>query len=261
MDTQQPLESPGTIRRRGWLFSISAVVIAIIAGIGHFIYLNNLERQIGHRVPVVVAATTISARTVFSEEMLKVIELPESSLPEAPDRPFIDPGELLDGNTTALINIMPGQQIQPNMVSSNLIKPGYRAVSIAVDPVTSTGGSVRTGNYVDIVRSFVDAQECSTTEFLLQNVLVLDVNTDALAPDLGGGIPFLPNSAEGEIELTPTIIVTLELDQEDALKLIHAENFAAELRLIVRRVDEMGEPAIAPVHNDGCAASATANVR
>jgi pilus assembly protein CpaB len=259
--TTQPLESPGTIRRRGWLLSVAAIAIALIAGIGHFAYLNDLEREIGHRISVVVAAEPIPARTVITAEMLKVVEMPEAFLPEAPNRPFLDMSELLDGNTTALIDITPDQPIQQNMVSGNLVEPGQRAVSIAIDPVTSTGNSVRPGNYVDVVRSFVDDQDCAVSEFLLQNVRVLAVNTDVLAPDLAGGLPYLPDSTEGEVELVPSMIVTLELDQADTLKLVHADNFATELRLIIRRVDDSGEPNIVPVQDDVCAESAATTSR
>jgi Flp pilus assembly protein CpaB len=134
-------------------------------------------------------------------------------------------------------------------------------VSIAVDPVTSTGNSVRPGNYVDVVRSFVDDQDCAVSEFLLQNVRVLAVNTDVLAPDLAGGLPYLPDSTEGEVELVPSMIVTLELNQADTLKLVHADNFATELRLIIRRVDDSGEPNIVPVQDDVCAESAATTSR
>jgi len=258
MERSQPLESPGTIRRRGWVLSIFAIIIALGAGIAHFAYLHNLEGELGHRSHVVVAAELIPARTVISSDMLKVVEMPESALPEAPYRPFLDPSELLDGSTTALIDITPEQPIQQNMVSSDLVKPGLRAVAIAVDPVTSTGSSVRPGNYVDVARSFVVDQECQMSEFLLQNVRVLAVNTEVLGPDLvGSSLPYVPDSTEGDIELTPTMVVTLELNQADALKLIHAENYADELRLIIRRVDETSTPNVAPVLGAACAESDT----
>jgi Flp pilus assembly protein CpaB len=250
----QPVESPGKIRRRGWMYSVMALALAVLLGISHFAYMNHLEREIGHRTTVVAARAEIQARSIITADMLDVVEVPVSSLPDGPYRPYVDPAELLNDNTTALIDIMPGQHIYQNMVSSNLVNQGKRAVAIAVNPVTSTGNSVRAGNYVDVVHSFQNGNMCGTSEYLLQNVRVLAVDSQVLAPDLGGGLPFLQPNAEGDVELTPTSIVILELSPEDALKVANAEIFDAELRLIIRRTDDTTTPRIAPVHVDDCEA-------
>jgi pilus assembly protein CpaB len=237
---------PGKERRKGWMMTLVAAVIATLAGTMFFIYLNQLEAEIGLKQPVVVAAKAIPARALITPDMLKTVEMPIKYLPPSY---ILNPTDLLDGNTTALINIAPGEYIQQNMVSHNAgLEPGKRAVSIAVDSVTSVGNSVRQGNFVDIIVSYIDKDGNYRTEVLLQNVKVLAVDTLLPAQGGTGGQTYLPAGATGEVKLAPTTVATLELSPEEALKVVHAANFAEELRLMIRRLDDQSAPVIEPVN-------------
>lgn len=237
---------PGKERRKGWMMTLIAAVIATLAGTMFFIYLNQLEAEIGLKQSVVVAAKAIPARALITPDMLTTVEIPIKYLPPSY---LLNPADLLDGNTTALINIAPGEYIQQNMVSHNAgLEPGRRAVSIAVDSVTSVGNSVRQGNFVDIVVSYIDKDRNYRTEVLLQNVKVLAVDTLLPAQGGTGGQTYLPAGVTGEVKLAPTTVVTLELSPEEVLKVTHAANFAKELRLMIRRLDDQSAPAIEPVN-------------
>lgn len=237
---------PGKERRKGWMMTLVAAVISTLAGTMFFIYLNQLEAEIGLKQPVVVAAKAIPARALITPDMLKTVEMPIKYLPPSY---ILNPTDLLDGNTTALINIAPGEYIQQNMVSHNAgLEPGKRAVSIAVDSVTSVGNSVRQGNFVDIIVSYIDKDGNYRTEVLLQNVKVLAVDTLLPAQGGTGGQTYLPAGVTGEVKLAPTTVATLELSPEEALKVVHAANFAEELRLMIRRLDDQSAPVIEPVN-------------
>jgi pilus assembly protein CpaB len=163
-----------------------------------------------------------------------------------PSSYILNTADLTDGNTTALINIAPGEYLQQNMISRDSgLELGFRAVSVAVDSVTSVGSSVRPGNYVDILISYEDPQGQVKTEFLLQNIKVLAV--DNLLPAQGDieGQTYLPAGAEG-LKLAPTKIATLELTPEQAVQLTHAANYADELRLVIRRLDDDSTPRVDP---------------
>lgn len=244
VQTPRAVVDPGKTRRKGWLLSFAAVVLASLAGMAFFLYLNQLEREVGLKQSVVVAAKAIPARALIAQDMLKTVELPTKYLPQSY---ILNPRDLLDGNTTALINIAPGEYLQQNMVSRNSgLEPGKRAISVKVDTVTSVGDSVRQGNFVDLVVSYVDLQGRNRSEALLQNVKVLAVNTLLPAQGGTGGQTYLPAGVEGQVKLAPTTVVTLELSPQDALKVAHAENFAQELRLMIRRLDETSAPNLAP---------------
>jgi Flp pilus assembly protein CpaB len=236
---------PGKARRSGWILTSIASTIAIFVGLTTFIYLSQLEAEIGLKQTVVIAAEPIAARALITPEMLTVVEIPVKYLPPSY---ILNQNDLLTSHTTALINIAPGEYIQQNMVSQNAgLEPGYRAISIAVDSVTSVGNSVRQGNFVDIVVSYQDSQGQAKTEMLLQNVKVLAVDTLLPAQGGTGGQTYLPSGVEGEVELVPTTVITLELRPEDALKVTHAAKFSEELRLMIRRLDEEGTPNFEPV--------------
>jgi pilus assembly protein CpaB len=235
---------PRAVRRKGWMLSIAAALLATLAGMAFFMYLNRLEMEIGLKQTIVVASKPIPARALITPDMLTTAEMPVKYL--SPNF-LLSTNDLLDGNTTALINISPGEYIQQNMISRNSgLEAEKRAVSIAVDTVTSVGNSVRQGNYVDIIVSFENEAGRNSTEVLLQNVKVLAVDTLLPAQGGPGGQTYLPAGVEGEVKLAPTTVVTLELSPEDALRVTHAANFAQELRLMIRRLDEDGTPNIAP---------------
>ena len=246
---QKQVVDPGKTRRKGWIMSIAAGLLAATAGLAFFLYLGQLEAEIGVKQTVVVAAKPIPARALITPDMLTTAEMPVKYL--APSY-ILNPVDLSDGNTTALINIAPGEYVQQNMVSKNAgLEPGKRAVAIAVDGVTSVGNSVRQGNFVDIVVSYVDPQGKLTTQLLLQNIKVLAVDTLLPAQGGTGGQTYLPAGVDGSVKLAPTTVATLELTPEQALQVAHAANFARELRLVIRRLDEQSQPNVPPAQYIG----------
>jgi pilus assembly protein CpaB len=246
---------PRKTRRKGWIMSMAAVVLALIAGGAASVYLGQLEAEIGIKQAVVVAAQPIPARALITPDMLTTVELPVKYL--APSY-ILSTADLVDGETTALINISPGEYLQQNMVSRNAgLDSGKRAISIAVDTVTSVGNSVRQGNYVDIVVSYTDTNGQPKTELLLQNVKVLAV--DNLLPAQGGtgGQTYLPAGFDGTVKLAPTTVATLELTPEEALAVTHAANYSRELRLLIRRLDDQALPNVPPAEYIGASTSNT----
>ena len=237
---------PGKTRRKGWILSLIAGVLAILAGVAASMYLNQLAAEIGTTQQVVVAAEVIPARALVTPDMLTVKELPVKYL--APTY-FLNMGDIADGRTTAMINISPGEYIQQNMVNKNSgLEDGKQAVTIGVNQITSVGNSVRQGNFVDIIVSYQSKQNEPTTEVLLQNVKILAVNNLLPANGGTGGTTYLPAGSTGRTRLASTQFVTLELTKEEVLLVTHAENFADELRLVIRRLDDKSTPNIDPVH-------------
>ena len=246
---QKQVIDPGKTRRKGWIMSIGAALLATAAGIAFFLYLGQLEAEIGVKQTVVVAAKPIPARALITPDMLTTAEMPVKYL--APSY-TLNPLDLSDGKTTALINIAPGEYVQQNMVSKNAgLEAGKRALSIAVDSVTSVGNSVRQGNFVDIVVSYIDPKGKLTTQLLLQNIKVLAVDTLLPAQGGTGGQTYLPAGVDGTVKLAPTTVATLELTPEQVLQVTHAANFARELRLVIRRLDEQAQPNVDPAQYIG----------
>lgn len=233
-------------RRRGLYLTIAAIVMALITGFLFFVYLNSLERVIGDRINIVVAAIDIPARTLITPDMLTEMEIPRQFVH---DSYYFNPQDVTIGFVTTT-DIEEGQPVQRNMIDANAgLEPGFRAISLAVDQVGSVGGNVRPGNRVDIIVSYVDTGEQALTQMLLEDVRVLAVNS--LLPagsETPGGIGpsrFLPDG-----QLIKDAIVTLSLTPDDAALLAYMASFGNNVQLVIRRLDETERSPIDPVTLD-----------
>lgn len=225
-------------RRRGLILLLIAGGLAAITGVLFFNYLEGLRREVGDTTEVVVAAQDITARSLITRDMLATSTIPVRYFH---DLYVVDPSELA-GQMVALVDISEGEILQRNVVHSNAgLEPNMRAVSMAVNQVTSVGGNVRPGNRVDVIVSFTPPGEDSepVTMVLLQDVEVLAVSSLLPPVEAGGPARFLPT---GEILSDAT--VTFALTPQDALRLTYMSNFAEEVRLMIRRLDDDLLPAL-----------------
>ena len=275
-------------RRRSVVFLGIAIVLAIVAGAIFYSWMDQLQRDLQETEQVVVAKQEISSGTLITPEMIEIrmtapkyaygsyfksledilgpLEKDQFGDPVTDESGNVVDPDLLD-NAVALMDLVKGDQIQRDSVDQNAgLMPNMRAVTIAVNRVQSVGGSVRTGNNVDILVSYVkesEGQEMGTepeavTEVLFQDVKVLAVSflTPAEEEEGGeeGGIAgserpgparFMPSG-----ELMDEATVTLALSLEDAIKLTYMANFGQEVRLVIRRYEERETPEVAPVTVD-----------
>lgn len=131
-------------------------------------------------VKVVAAKTDINPRAIIKDEMLKMVEVPEASVP---DGAIKDMAEIR--NLPASVTIYSGDIITKKKVLSNprmagftgTIPPDCRGMSIAISDVTGVAGFAKAGDYVDImlVTESKDGGKI-TSSVVLQNVLLLGVN-------------------------------------------------------------------------------------
>jgi len=262
------------MRKRGRLFLILAAALAfstffILRG-----YLESLKRPEA-TIPVLIVKEPIAARTsldaaLLSQGVLEIRDFPERLVPNSaimpPPEMEQDPtvlAQILPGITT-MIDLEPGDILQANQLDQNAgLEPGMRAVSLAVNQVTSVGGTVRPGNWVDVIVSYEredgEGNKIPVTELLLQDVEVLAVYGPSYysyyaQPPAGVSAEEAeyyapPQEArftpEGEMMKDAT--VTLALTPEQALKLAHASNFAKEVRLMIRRLDDKAPVQVAPI--------------
>jgi len=248
-------------KRRGLALALIALVLAFGAGLFFFSYLSSLEREIGDRIEVLAAQEHIAARTVITPAMITKKIIPRRY---AQDTYILDVKDVTDA--TALVDIAKGEILTRGVLDKYAgLRPGLRAVSLSVNRVQSVGGAVRPGNRVDILVSYEEgsgAQRQAKTIVLFQDVEVLGVSTltprrtttTTTAP--AGTSPAVGAAAEETIapaRFSPTgtllseATVTLALSLEDAMKLTYMENFAKDIRLVIRRLDEKASPALRPI--------------
>ncbi len=248
-----------TTRRRGILFLAIAGALALLAGVVVVSYLNDIARQAGETVEVVVAKKAIPARTLITADLLELKPIPKKLLRQSY---VLNPQDILR-DTVALVDLQPGDILQRSFLDRNAgLKPGMRAVSIGVNRVSGVGGTIRAGNRVDVIVSFKEggfAEASQKTRVLFQDVEVLGVSmlnpkttqttslvtTEKTGEQATEEIPPARFSATGDLLNEAT--VTLALPLADTLQLVWMENFGEEIRLVIRRLDEKEIPPAAPV--------------
>lgn len=206
-------------------------------------------------VPALVATQSISAGTLITEEMVKVVDVPESLLVSG----AYDDAELVIGEVST-VSIGASEQITtskigllvPDQGLSGVVALGMRAVSVEVDEVTAVGGNLLPGDHVDIlVTTRIEAAPGLTedeyilrTTTLLQDVEVLSVAQESQKPAAQavtsedgeeGSASYTSGQLPDDIEEQPKAnTLTLSVTPEQAVILIseheHAERVWAVLR-------------------------------
>lgn len=164
------------------------------------------------------------------------------------------------GKYITLVDLQSGNLVTRQVLAEfKGLQSGMRTVSLPVNEVTSVGGTIRTGDHVDVVVSYTkndeDGIEVPVTEMFLQDVLVISAPSKQrffLFEDVGTKVTELVSRGTSQ-EFGPEggamteKVVTLALPPEDALRLTYMSNFAKEVRLLVRPPGDTGTPDVEPV--------------
>jgi Flp pilus assembly protein CpaB len=156
-------------RRRARLILIVGVALALVAGVGTFVYASGAKSDQPVAVPtvaVLVAAREIPAKTTLTTADVK---LQEFNLDAKPAAAMSDAGEALGKITVQSISV--GEPILPSKFSDPKLpgfvvmpasfigadgapvvnSPNFRAMSITVPDANAVGGTVLAGDIVDMV--------------------------------------------------------------------------------------------------------------
>lgn len=250
-----------TMARGNRLLLMLALIAGMVAAVLVFVALqqDNTEAPIstgGATASVVIAAQDINAGTEITDEMVKVVDLPEALLINGAS---VD-AELVVGQT-ARVKIPEGDQFAPSKIGAEneteglagVVPIGMRGYSISVHEITAVGGLLLPGNRVDVHMSVYWDLETENTlddivahSVLLQDVEVLAVAQTAQEPaaqtqdDTGGAAATsgqLPQNLEEQPEAqTVTLAVTPE---QVTILQCAMDNDQAQLSLALRA---FGEP-------------------
>lgn len=156
-------------RRRARLILIVGVALALVAGVGTFVYASGAKSDQPVAVPtvaVLVAAREIPAKTTLTSADVK---LQEFNLDAKPAAAMSDAGEALGKITVQSISvgepILPSKFTDPKLpgfvvMPANFIgpdgapvvnSPNFRAMSITVPDQNAVGGTILAGDIVDMV--------------------------------------------------------------------------------------------------------------
>ena len=203
-----------------------ALIAAVLTAFLLFIFLNSLNnhKEI-EKTGVIVASQDIPTDTPITESMIKLSKLPD----EAVLTDSISDTSLVLGKV-AKSEIIAGEQILGSKLVtagdsdgsslSYILKPGMRAITIAVDGVSGVGYMIEPGNRVDIIAQYQQA-DAAFTKMIVQNVTVLAVDSN------------LSNKEKDAEKDTPYSTITLQVTPDQAMDLGFYE-FSGHLCAVLR---------------------------
>ncbi|MFA5928124.1 MAG: Flp pilus assembly protein CpaB [Candidatus Margulisiibacteriota bacterium] len=211
-------------------FLILALFLAAITTFLVYSYMQSMQKQtkkMEEKRPVVTAKVNIPTKTIVTEEMLEIKQIPQQYVPGGVVSKLEDAkGKVL------VINAMPGQMIfekdlkekEASLGLSFIIPPDKRAISVKVDSAAGISGMIKPGDTVDIL---VTLPEEDRTITVLQNVQVLAINQQTETKSQ-------QNSAK---DAGAAAIVTFALSLKDSEKVVLAAN-KGPLQLALRAAQD-----------------------
>lgn len=218
-------------------------------------------------VPAVVAAQSISAGTKITDDMVKVVDVPQSVLVHG----AYDKSNLVVGDV-AKVSIAEGEQFTaaklglpvPDKGLSGVVPAGMRAISVDVDEVTAVGGNLLPGDHVDILSavriddpSLPDNQYKLRTQTILQNLEVLSVAQEAQEPTAQTppdqqADASTENYTSGEVpkdaKTQPKAgTITVAVTPEQAQMLVSAQQVAERVWGVMRAYGDQGTTDLQPL--------------
>ncbi|BDI32815.1 hypothetical protein CCAX7_48660 [Capsulimonas corticalis] len=188
----------------------TTLIIAVVAGAAAallaFFFLNKPAAPTAAPAPVaaptlspiVVASKDIPARTIVTNDMVKIDNVPQSKLT---GQESATPNDVL--GKVASVPIAAGSPILNNAVMAK--DPGiglayafpatYRAMTVALDPVSSVAGFLKPGDHVDVLATFDAGHGQSLTRTVLQDVTLLATGQQAMQSYSAGSGGVLNNGA------------------------------------------------------------------
>lgn len=139
----------------------------------------------------------------------------------------------------ALVTMAPGQVVTAGQVATPgpdlglafTVKPPYRAVTVALDPIIGVAGFPKPGNHVDVLATFATDYQGMVTRTVLQDVAILALGSEAQTKEVD------PSTGKTLEARPPQPTATLAVLPGEAEKLILAEN-RGKLRLALRAADD-----------------------
>src|SRR5690625_2824956 len=191
-------------------------------------HVDTTERIVFNKA--LVAGTTLGSEDLAVRALPAELAPAESYVPESYERLV---GQVLKYSVHGGEVVLPLHVRAPRQDSfAQRIQSGRRALSIAVDRINSISGLVRPGDLIDIYVSF-DYQRRKITAPLLQGVYVLATDQ---------------TTQEQEHTRKGITTLTLDLDPEDAAKLVAAKQSAEITAMLRNPIDD--DTSVKAVRND-----------
>ncbi len=225
-----------TLQRRASLFMAMAVLLAGLAGVWAYYWLQSLETELRDEIrgtaraqSVVVANEDVPAGTAISAESVRLVSFPIEAVPEG----VFDDMSRVSGR----IAVSPFRRNEPILETklapvevthggiATLTGQDKRAIAVHVDEVVAVAGFIHPGDHVDVLATLHtdDDKSRPVTKMILENVPVLAT---------GGNAADAPKNAPAGNADGPRVM-TLEVGPREAEKLALAAS-EGRIHLVLR---------------------------
>jgi Flp pilus assembly protein CpaB len=231
------------MRRGGRVFIILGILLALISGFGVYVVLASAEPQ-PVEVPtthLVMAIQPVTERSEVTNDQVTQIDWPQKIA--TPIGAFGKPADVV--GKLATVPIYPGEPVVDKMLidksqikethsnAALILEKGFVAVALPVTINTDVAEAIQTGDRVDLLVTFTaqptgverSATALIVTQRVLQDVLILQVGP---WPSEGA-----KNESSGQVG-----VVTMQLNEQDALVLKYAEQNSSGLALALRPAND-----------------------
>lgn len=225
-----------TLQRRGSIFMAVAVLLAGIAGIWAYNWLQSREAELRDEIAgtnrstsVVVANEDVPAGTAISAESVRLVSLPTEATPEG----VLDDVSRVSGRIVVTQLRRNEPVLETKLAPTEITRGGIatltgqtkRAIAVHVDEVVAVAGFIQPGDHVDVLATLHtdDDRNLSVTKIILENVPVLAT---------GGNVSDASkNSPAGNVD--GPHVMTLEVSPREAEKLTLAAS-EGRIHLVLR---------------------------
>ena len=225
-----------TLQRRASIFMAVAVLLAGIAGIWAYDWLQSREAELRDEIEgtnrsksVVVANEDVLAGTAISAESVRLVSLPTEAIPEG----VFDDVNRVSGRIVVTQLRRNEPVLETKLAPTEITRGGIatltgqtkRAIAVHVDEVVAVAGFIQSGDHVDVLATLHtdDDKSRSVTKIILENVPVLAT---------GGNISDASkNSPAGNAD--GPHVMTLEVSPREAEKLTLAAS-EGRIHLVLR---------------------------
>ncbi|MQW76356.1 Flp pilus assembly protein CpaB [Nocardioides sp. dk4132] len=207
-------------QRRGVLFLLAALALAIAVFVAVSSYVSQVESQVGPKITVYEVSEPVDAYLPLGASNVRAKEVPRRwASPTA-----VTSLRELEGRRVGF-QLAAGTVITSDMlIPSTDLSPTEREIAINVDSVTGVAGRVRPGDRVDIIAVFADVPGLPKQA----RVIVRDVRIVSI-----GGQQTVTVDTESTVGTSKDVVpVTLALEPKNALSVTYAAAFAQEVRLV-----------------------------
>ena len=144
-------------KRRGLIYGLLALVLAIFTGFLFTSRIDALQRQIGDMQQVVVVKTPIAPRTLITADMLDDTFDPAGLCPSLV---YSKHDAMSSDQRVAVVSLTPDMILRQNDVApTSGLNDGTRAISIGVNPVSVSVDKVVGGSRVDVIVSYETSEQ------------------------------------------------------------------------------------------------------